>query len=56
MRYMAVFKLNGALANAVAVEWTEVDAPEASAAGWEACVRLPNGDWRFSSHTNVASA
>lgn len=50
MRYTVAFKLNGSLAAAAAVEWTDAQAPRDSAAGWEACVRRANGDWRFSSH------
>jgi hypothetical protein len=56
MRYTAVFKLNGPLAKAAAVEWTAADAPETSGAGWEACVRLPSGDWRLASHAAAAAA
>jgi hypothetical protein len=54
-RHTAVFRLTGPLAAAVAVEWTEIPAPAGSGAGWEACVRQANGDWRFASHANVAS-
>ena len=50
MRYTAAFRLHEAIADAVAVEWTDADAPEASNAGWEACVRQANGDWRFADH------
>ena len=50
MRYTAAFKLTGPLAAAAAVEWTDIDAPLDSGAGWEACVKLSNGDWRLSSH------
>ena len=49
-RYTAAFRLTGALAAAVAVEWTEGAAPLASGDGWEACVKLPDGAWRFASH------
>jgi hypothetical protein len=54
-RHTAVFRLAGPLAAAVAVEWCESAAPADSAAGWEACVRLSNGDWRLSTHGIVAS-
>ena len=50
MRYTVAFRLRGALADAVAVEWTDAAAPQASARGWEACVRLDDGAWRFASH------
>ena len=50
MRYTVAFRLRGALSEAVAVEWTDAADPQASARGWEACVRLGNGDWRFASH------
>jgi hypothetical protein len=50
MRYTAAFKLRGALAGAVAVEWTDAASPQGSNAGWEACVRLPDGDWQFADH------
>ena len=53
-RYSAAFRLTGALAAAVAVEWTDSDAPLARGAGWEACVRLADGGWRFASHAIVA--
>ena len=56
MRYTVAFRLQGALADAVAVEWTDVAAPQGSNAGWEACVRLPNGDWRFADHDATAPA
>jgi hypothetical protein len=55
MRYTAAFRLRGALASAVAVEWTDAAQPRASNAGWEACVRLPNGDWRFADHDGPAA-
>ncbi|MFQ8431925.1 hypothetical protein [Amaricoccus sp. W119] len=54
MRYTAVIRLTGAPAAAVAVEWSEAAQPSGSGDGWEACVRLPNGDWRLSSHEIVA--
>ena len=50
MRYTAAFRLHQAIAAAVAVEWTDAAAPQDSNTGWEACVRLPNGDWRFADH------
>ena len=49
-RYTAAFRLHQAIADAVAVEWTDAEAPAASNAGWEACVRQANGDWRFADH------
>ena len=55
MRYTAAFRLHEAIAAAVAVEWTDAAAPQDSNAGWEACVQLPNGDWRFADH-DVAPA
>ncbi|WP_181164611.1 exo-alpha-sialidase [Amaricoccus solimangrovi] len=54
MRYTAVIRLGGAPAAAVAVEWTQSAAPLGSGEGWEACVRLPDGGWRLSSHEIVA--
>ena len=54
MRQSVVFKLRGALAAAVAVEWTDAVAPEDSADGWQACLRLANGDWQFNSHAAEA--
>ena len=56
MRQTVVFRLQGALGQAVAVEWTDAAAPLDSAAGWQACLRLANGDWRFTSHTAGAGA
>lgn len=50
MRQTVTVKLHGALTAAVAVEWTDVDTPLDSAAGWQACLRLANGDWRFANH------
>ena len=50
MKYSIVFKLKGALAEAVAVEWTDRADPRGSADGWEPCVRLRNGDWRIFSY------
>ena len=50
MMYTAAFRLHEAIADAVAVEWTDAAAPQDSNAGWEACVRLANGDWRFADH------
>ena len=50
MRYTVTFELRGALAAAVAVEWTEADIPADSGAGWRPCLRLPDGRWRLSSH------
>ena len=50
MRYTVAFRLRGALADAVAVEWTDAADPRASAQGWEACVRMADGGWRFASH------
>ncbi len=50
MKYTVIFKLSGALAQAVAVEWTDVAAPLTSGTGWEPCLRLENGDWRLSSY------
>lgn len=48
--YTVVMRLDGALANAVAVEWTNVAAPVESGEGWEPCLRQADGAWRFSSH------
>ena len=47
MRETAILKLVGALADAVAVEWTEAAAPLDSAAGWQACTALGDGRWRL---------
>lgn len=56
MRQTVTVRLSGALAAAVAVEWTDRAAPVDSADGWQACQRLANGDWRFASHTAGAGA
>ena len=50
MKYSIVFKLKGAIAEAVAVEWTDRAEPKGSGDGWEPCVRLKNGDWRIFSY------
>ncbi len=50
MRYSIILKLNGALADAAAVEWTEAPDPTASGAGWEPCLRLADGTWRIFSY------
>ena len=50
MNYSIVFKLKGAIAEAVAVEWTDRAEPKGSGDGWEPCVRLKNGDWRIFSY------
>jgi len=49
MKYSLLLTLRGALEAAVAVEWTDQDAPEGSGAGWEPCLRQPDGTWRLSS-------
>jgi hypothetical protein len=49
MKYTLFFTLRGALEDAVAVEWTDQDAPEGSGAGWEPCLRQADGSWRLSS-------
>ena len=54
MKYTVIFKLSGSLAKAVSVEWTDVASPVNSGAGWEPCLRLPNGDWRMSSYDAAA--
>ena len=48
--YTVVARLSGALAGAVAVEWTDRDAPIDSGRGWEPCLRRADGGWRFASH------
>lgn len=48
--YTVVMRLSGALADAVALEWTNSPAPVDSGLGWEPCLRLADGTWRFSSH------
>ena len=50
MKYSIVFKLKGAIAEVVAVEWTDRAEPKGSGDGWEPCVRLKNGDWRIFSY------
>lgn len=49
MKYTIVLQLHGVIAEAVAVEWTELDAPGHDGTGWEPCIRLPDGRWRFAS-------
>lgn len=49
MKYTVVLQLSGTIAEAVAVEWTVADAPEHDGSGWEPCVRLADGRWRFAS-------
>ena len=56
MRQSVVFKLRGTLDAAVAVEWTDAVSPADSANGWQACLRLPNGDWCFTSHAPEAGS
>jgi photosystem II stability/assembly factor-like uncharacterized protein len=48
MKHTVVFELSGAPAQAVAVEWTDADAPGAE--DWEPCLRLAAGRWLLSSH------
>lgn len=55
MKYTLVFTLRGALSDAVAVEWTDQDAPAGSGAGWEPCLRRADGTWRLSSVDPVAA-
>lgn len=47
--YTVTFRLAAALERAVAVEWTNQAAPLDSGQGWEPCLRLDDGTWRFSS-------
>ncbi len=56
MRHTVVFTLKGTPAQAVAVEWTDQAAPQGSAAGWEACLRLADGSWRLAGHGAEATA
>ena len=49
MRQTVVFKLQGSLSDAVAVEWTDVAAPLDSATGWQACASLGDGRWQLAS-------
>ena len=53
--YTVIIRLSGAPANAVAVEWTNKAAPVGSGEGWEPCVRLADGSWRFSSFDPAAA-
>jgi hypothetical protein len=51
MKYYTVsLRLNGPLADAVAVERTAQAIPDDSGQGWEPCLRRPDGTWRFTSH------
>jgi hypothetical protein len=54
MKNTVVFQLHAALAEAVAVEWTDHPAPAASGAGWEPCERLGAGRWRMASSDPAA--
>ncbi|MBP7003001.1 hypothetical protein [Amaricoccus sp.] len=47
--YTVTLRLAPAIAGAVAVEWTNAAAPVDSGRGWEPCLRLDDGAWRFSS-------
>jgi hypothetical protein len=47
--YTVTLRLSGALADAVAVEWSDQAAPVDSGRGWEPCIRQADGAWRFSS-------
>jgi hypothetical protein len=47
--YTVIVRLEGALADVVALEWTNTAAPVDSGEGWEPCLRQPDGAWRFSS-------
>jgi hypothetical protein len=53
--YTVTLRLEGAPAAAVAVEWTNRPAPLEDA-GWEPCLRLADGSWRFSSREPAAAA
>jgi hypothetical protein len=55
MKYTVLFKLSGALADAVAVEWTDQDAPGADGAGWQPCMRIEEGTWQMSSRDPEAA-
>jgi hypothetical protein len=48
-QYTVTLRLGAPLANAVAVEWTNQPAPVDSGRGWEPCLRLADGGWRFAS-------
>ena len=48
--YTVVVRLSGALADAVALEWASSPKPVDSGLGWEPCLRMANGNWRFSSY------
>lgn len=52
--YTVTLALTGLLAGAVAVEWTNDPVPADSGRGWEPCLRLPDGAWRFASHDPAA--
>lgn len=54
--YTVILRLSGAPANAVAVEWTNQATPVGSGQGWEPCLRLDDGSWRFSSFDLAAAA
>ena len=48
--YTLIVRLDDALRDAVAVEWTNAPAPVDSGQGWHPCLRRPDRSWRFSSH------
>ena len=56
MRYSVTFELRGALAAAVAVQWTDAAAPAEAGADWRPCLRLPDGRWRLAGHDSAGSA
>jgi hypothetical protein len=52
--YTLIVRLEGALSDAVALEWTSHAAPLDSGEGWEPCLRRADGTWRFSSRAELA--
>ncbi|HVH02472.1 MAG TPA: hypothetical protein VM891_05905 [Amaricoccus sp.] len=54
MKYTVIFRLQGVLAAAAAVEWTVAGAP--GAADWRPCQRLADGRWRLAGHDSAGSA
>lgn len=53
--YTVTLRLSGAVANAVAVEWTDKATPLEGGQGWEPCLRQPDGAWRFSSRVPLGA-
>ena len=54
--YTITLRLDGALAKAVAVEWTNRPASSEGDPSWEPCLRLADGAWKFSSRKPFGAA